>query len=253
MIFNQKEKSSINYQHIGNKVKILYDQVYSRRYRQNDQLGIHSENHKHICNILKDISSSFGHKISVLDLGCGTGRYFHCLRNVERLTGIDISPHMLEEARNPVTKEEIRIDHIDLICANIFEVDIATQSFDFIYSNGVLGEHSPFDLYICNKLFDLLKPGGKLFFTVVDISSKLQPKSLKRQVAEIVYPLLPSIWKRKLGQRWKPFYITDIELKEIMESSKFTQYKISKHLSTSPQWKGAHYECIAIKDTGHFA
>jgi len=92
----------IHYQQIGNKVKARYDQEYSERYRESEKLGIHNEENKRMCRILKNISHSFGYKISVLDLGCGTGRYFHCLQNVERLTGIDISPHMLREALNPV-------------------------------------------------------------------------------------------------------------------------------------------------------
>lgn len=91
----------MNYQQIGNKVKTIHGKAYSRRYRELDELAIDSEYHKHICNILKGVSCSFGREISVLDLGCGTGQYFHCLEKVERLTGIDISPHMLEEARNP--------------------------------------------------------------------------------------------------------------------------------------------------------
>ena len=36
--------------------------------------------------------------LRVLDLGCGTGRYFHCLNNISCLVGIDISPDMLEVA-----------------------------------------------------------------------------------------------------------------------------------------------------------
>jgi len=245
----------MKYQQIGNQVKKLYDQAYSRRYRERDEFSIVGENLEHIGNILKDISRSFGHKILVLDLGCGTGRYFHCLQNVERLTGIDISPHMLEEARNPVKKKEIRIDHIDLICTNIFEVDFPAHSFDFIYSIGVLGEYSPFDLYISNKLFDWLKPGGKLFFTILDSYSKWQYKRLRRQVTEIIYPLLPSILKRKLRRfhieilkKFKMFCMTNIELKDIMENSNFTQYEISRHVYTDPGWKVAQHKCIAIKE-----
>jgi hypothetical protein len=34
-----------------------------------------------------------------------------------------------------------------------------------------------------------------------------------------------------------------------MENSKFIQYEMSRYVSTSPLWKGAYYECIAIKDT----
>lgn len=243
----------MDYRRIGTKIKQFYNQAYSRRYREADELAVDSEDHKHYCSTLKKICRSFGHKISALDIGCGTGRYFHCLENVKRLTGIDISPHMLEEAHNPVNKADIRIGHIDLICTNIFEADIAAGSFDFIYSIGVLGEHYPFDLYICNRLFDLLKPGGKLFLTVVDIFSNLESKGLKGHVAKCIYQLGPSILKRYFKRRWKSFYMTDIELKDIMENSKFAQYVISRRVAASPFWKGAHYECITTKDTRSFS
>lgn len=237
----------MDYRKIGNEVRNLYDQAYSGKYRGSDESEIYSENHRHYCDILKDISRCFSRNISVLDLGCGTGRYFHCLQNAERLIGIDISLDMLDRARNPVKKDEIRIGRINLICANVFEAEIAARSFNFIYSIGVLGEHSPFDLHICNRLFDLLKPGGRLFFTVVDISSKLQSKSLKRRLAESVCPLLPPIFRRKLSDRLKCFYLSHKELAQIMENSKFTQYDISRHFSAALLWKGAHYECIALK------
>ena len=237
----------MNYQRIGNEAKIVLDPTYSAGYRESDEIEIASENHKRTCNILADISRSFGHQISVLDLGCGTGRYFHCLQHVERLIGIDIALTMLKHARNPIKKNEISISHIDLICANIFDLHISRNIFDFIYSIGLLGELSPFDIYICNKLFSLLRPGGKLFFTVVDVYSKFGSMSLKRRIAERVCPLLPSIWKEKLRERLKTFYMTDIELREILEKSKFTQYEVLRHVSTSPFWRGAHYECIATK------
>lgn len=76
----------------------------------------------------------------------------------------------------------------------------------------------------------------------------LQSKSFRRRVAEIAYPLVPPILKRKLHERLKSFYMTDIELKEIMEGSRFAHYEMSRHVCTSPLWKGAHFECIAIKD-----
>lgn len=234
----------MNYQKIGNEVKNLYNHLKAKKYRESDKKE--SEDHKHRCNILLKISLSFGHKISILDLGCGTGRYFHCLKNTERLVGIDISSHMLEEAHNPVRKEEIKIDHIDLMCANIFGVVLPLQSFDFIYSIGVLGEHSPFNLHICNKLFDLLKPNGVLFFTIVDISSA----SFKRRISDAIYPLLPSVLKKyfekKISKRLKSFYMTYKKLKEIMESSQFIHYKITKYVPISG-WKGAHYEVYCQK------
>ena len=235
----------IKYQKIGVKIKKSYDKKYSKKYRKSDELGIGNETHKHICEILNNICLSFKHKILVLDVGCGTGRYFYCLKNVKRLIGIDISPYMLKEAITPVNKKKIQVKYINLICGNVFEMSFPNCFFDFIYSIGVLGEHSPFDLYICNKLFNWLKPKGKLFFTVVDSSSI--PKTFKRKTAETIYPILLPIFKEHLIWKLKRFYLTKKELEEIMRKSKFNDYKIFRYVSTSLNWKGAHYECIATK------
>src|SRR5919199_3734443 len=97
----------MNYQRIGNEAKIVLDQTYSAMYRESDELEVTNENHKRYCSILADISRSCGDRISVLDLGCGTGRYFHCLQHVERLIGIDIALDMLKHARSPVKSNKI--------------------------------------------------------------------------------------------------------------------------------------------------
>ena len=165
---------------------------------------------------------------------------------VEKIIGIDISTYMLEQAANPIRKEDIKTTKIDLLCGNIFEIDLPMQSFDFIYSLGVLGERSPFDQFICNKLYNLLKPNGKLYFSVEDIASK-KNKSLKRTIVKIMYPLLPTIFQKKFNERWKGFSMSHEELKGIMEHSDFVDYEISRHLSTAPKWKGAHYLCLAKK------
>src|SRR5688500_7403301 len=74
-------------------------------YRQYDEAPMESGGSKnHWCTLLRDLSRSFDRKIDVLDVGCGTGRYFRCLCNVRRLVGVDISEHMLEQARNPAGK-----------------------------------------------------------------------------------------------------------------------------------------------------
>jgi len=154
--------------------KFSYDETGARYYRESEEKSIQYGSRKHYCGILKDLSASFERRISVLDVGCGTGRYFHCLQNVERLLGLDISQSMLDQAMNPVKKDEIRIGEISLSCADIFEVSLPPGSYDLIFSIGVLGEDAPFNLQLCNKLHSLLTRGGRLFITIADIHSRFQ-------------------------------------------------------------------------------
>lgn len=195
------------------KTKIYHDKARSKKYREDDELIISSEGHKHLWKILRDLSGSFGHNISALDLGCGTGRYFHCLENVETLTGVDVSQHMLKEARNPVRREKIRCERINLVCANVFELGLNPQSFHFIYSIGLFIGYSLFSRSVCNTLFNLLNPGGKFFFTVADVA---------------------------LG-------VTYSGLRDVMDSTQFMHYEISRYGSSSTSRKYVFYECVAIK------
>ena len=226
--------------------KSLYNRSCSKGYRESDNLVVTTEDHAHFRNLLQSLTTSFNQEISVLDIGCGTGRYFHCLSNTKNLVEIDISPFMLEDARNPVLNEEVTVKNIDLCCGNVFDIELPEHSFDFIYSIGVLGEYSPFDLFICNKVYNLLKEKGIFFFTVVDINSKA--KTLKRKVAECICPVLPSFARKRLETRLHSFYMTLKELENIMNNSYFSEYKINRHVCGLPKlWSGAHYECIAQK------
>jgi SAM-dependent methyltransferase len=235
------------YRGVAQEVKLMFNEAYALEYRQSDELEAASENHSGICTTLASISRSCGPEIAVLDLGCGTGRYFHCLRNVKWLVGVDVSLPILLQSRCPVKSEEIQIERIDLVCANIFDLELAPNRFDFIYSIGVFGEHSPFDPFVCNKMFSLLKPGGKALFSVVDLESKFPSMSWKRRIAETVWPFLPVPIRLPVRKRLKTYYMTRSQLESVMRGSGFAQYEINLRVSTAVQWIGAQYECLATK------
>src|SRR4026207_126115 len=113
------------------------------QYRADDEIEVTSRHHDHLRETLCELSRSFGRPIKVLDAGCGTGRYFHCLENVQDLIGLDLSAEMLEEARMPVRDQEVSIAEIQLICESIFDAQFDTGSFDLIYSLGMFGFACP--------------------------------------------------------------------------------------------------------------
>src|ERR1041385_9228822 len=96
-----KETAPMNYEEVGANIRAVYRDVCPR-YREDDEVEVTTENHRHYCEMLREITTSFDRPISVLDVGCGTGRYFHCLKNVDLLIGLDISPEMLKAAESPV-------------------------------------------------------------------------------------------------------------------------------------------------------
>ena len=82
----------------------------------------------------------------MLDLGCGTGRYFWGLRQVKTLTGLDASAAMLDEARHPIHADRVAAGSaITLVEGDVMTHEFAPASFDLVYSIGVLAEHVPLD------------------------------------------------------------------------------------------------------------
>src|SRR5215813_5671433 len=109
----------MTYHEIAIRTRSVIARDDSAQYRDSDELEVQTENHKHLCKTLTQISLAFDNPITVLDLGCGTGRYFHCLRNVETLTAVDLSLEMLKQARFPVRGEAVTTECIHLICADV--------------------------------------------------------------------------------------------------------------------------------------
>jgi ubiquinone/menaquinone biosynthesis C-methylase UbiE len=124
----------------------------------------------------------------VLDLGCGTGRYFWGLRHVNTLTGLDASAPMLAEAARPTHASDISARDVKLINGDVQTHEFAAGSFDLVYSIGVLAEHVALTRTLVERVARWLKPGGRFAFTTVDPQSPDVPKTMPRRVASALLP-----------------------------------------------------------------
>ncbi|MCC6206830.1 MAG: class I SAM-dependent methyltransferase, partial [Gammaproteobacteria bacterium] len=104
------------------RARCAFDADRARIYREqfDEQVIVTSGSYRHYGDGIERISASFGRPIVALDLGCGTGRHFSCLRNVSHLVGIDVSEHMIEQARRPVLAERITVGSIELRVGDAF-------------------------------------------------------------------------------------------------------------------------------------
>lgn len=239
----------MDYQRVEEKIKADYRRI-TLRYRQDDEIEVTTENHRRLATILKWLCRSLEGPITVLDAGCGTGRYFHCLENVERLIGLDICDEMLAAAQHPVCSRLVSADRIELARQNIFLANFAPASFDLIYSLGMFGNGCPVTADICDRFHTWLKPGGKLFFDAIDFSGLPFHGRLRIRTRALIYPWLPSRWRARLDERARstPFYsFTKTELHQVMRKTCFGNASITSVRCESPLWNGRHLECLATK------
>ncbi len=120
-----------------------------------------------------------------LDFGCGVGRLTRALGSrFDRVTGVDISPSMIEKARalnhDRENGEFVLNDREDL---RVF----ADRSFDFIYSNITLQHVDPvYSRKYLDEFFRILAPGGILVFQL--------PSRPARLVLRLIYPRFRRPW-----------------------------------------------------------
>ncbi|PWU20388.1 MAG: hypothetical protein C5B50_04160 [Verrucomicrobia bacterium] len=238
-------------QHTSLQQKLREDyRAVAEQYRSDDEAEILTDNHWRLAGVLKSICRSFERPITVLDAGCGTGRYFHCLENVARLVGMDLSPEMLAAARNPVRRTAVSVEEIQLLQGSIYVASFPPESYDFIYSMGMFGYGAPVTAELCRKFYDWLRPGGTLFFDAVDVDGLSRPRRLRFRAKQAAYPLLPRCLQRVLKRRQNGsrfFGLSHKELGRIMEKTPFSNLSIESHPCESPLWNGRHLECLAVK------
>ena len=96
---------------------------------------------------------------TLLDQGCGGGRYTIAwkLLGVKKAVGLDISEIGIEDARRKL--EYLKLDGIEFVTGSVLDLHYAQDSFDIVYSNGVLHHTLDWEQGIREQV-RVLKPGG---------------------------------------------------------------------------------------------
>jgi ubiquinone/menaquinone biosynthesis C-methylase UbiE/uncharacterized protein YbaR (Trm112 family) len=133
----------------------------------------------------------------VLDAGCGMGRYAEVAsRFGARVIGMDLSRAVESAHKNIGDRENVQI-----MQANLLKLPFPDQTFDFIYSIGVL-HHTPNCEATFRGLVRLLKPGGKIViwlyqgynrtsYRMSDLYRKVTTKMSNKLLHKLCYVSVP--------------------------------------------------------------
>lgn len=126
------------------------------------------------------------HSNRFLDIGCGGGLVAEKLRyQGANVVGIDLSTTAIEVAKKHAADNNLTIDY--RLCG-IEQIVEAKEQFDHICCMELL-EHVPNPASMVAHCYDLLKPGGKVFFSTINRN----PKAFAFAIigAEYILQLLP--------------------------------------------------------------
>lgn len=161
---------------------------------------------------------------NVLDLGCGTGlelEYYFSVNPGARVTGIDLSPDMLNALRNKFPKQDIR-----LINASYFDVPFGEKCYDAAVSVESLHHFTAEQkLGLYQKLRAALKDNGRFVLTDYFAESDILEKEYFRNLAEL---------RKEQGLADDTFYHYDTPLTvdhetEVLRNAGFGKIRIMKH------------------------
>jgi 2-polyprenyl-6-hydroxyphenyl methylase/3-demethylubiquinone-9 3-methyltransferase len=106
----------------------------------------------------------------VLDVGCGGGLLAEALaRAGAKVTAIDLAPGMIEVARLHAMEQNLEIDYRMVAAEAVATTE--PGSFDVVTCMEML-EHVPDPSSIVAACFDLVKPGGWVFFSTINRNAK---------------------------------------------------------------------------------
>ena len=134
----------------------------------------------------------------VLDLGCGSGQLALPVSSmVKSVTGVDISPRMIELLKSKLTQNEI--GNVKTMTASIQELNFAHESFDLILSNYALHHLSDDQKqWVVNQGFHWLKPNGRMVF-----GDMMFGRGGERQDREIILSKVSVLLKKGPGGWWR--------------------------------------------------
>jgi len=104
---------------------------------------------------------------TVLDVACGNGTVaFEYAKIVKHVTGIDITPAMIERAR--IIQKERNLDNLDWRIGDISTLPFRDDYFSIVVTRGSLHHLIDFNK-VMEEMYRVCKPGGKILITDITV------------------------------------------------------------------------------------
>jgi ubiquinone/menaquinone biosynthesis C-methylase UbiE len=159
-----------------------------------------SQTRNYLWKEFKDFKKYFNEKDKVLDFGCGNGRFYELIKDLNPdYYGVDLSPHLLEIAQNRISKghflkinEDLNLPFEDIF----FDKIVCLATFHHIPSKEL-------EFHLLKEFYRTLKPSGILILTVWDFYHVKNKKYLWKNY---LYGIINFV-KRNNFLGFKDFYL----------------------------------------------
>ncbi|WP_458744562.1 class I SAM-dependent methyltransferase [Candidatus Nitrosocosmicus sp. T] len=109
---------------------------------------------------------------TVLDVACGNGTVaFEYAKLVNQVTGIDITPAMIEHAR--IIQKERNLDNLDWRIGDISALPFKDDSYSIVVTRGSLHHLIDFNK-VMEEMYRVCKPGGKILIADVTVDKNIK-------------------------------------------------------------------------------
>jgi|GEM_PF-4779181 len=142
----------------------IYDDEQAVEMRRRDEMPFYEPTRRLLGEIFARIRPPG--RIDVMDLGCGSGRYFHLFTDCGLYLAIDPSGPALREALKPAFDGLYGKERVEFLEGDISHPDLDSKRFDLIHCVGVYGQLVVFDRSVVRRACSLLSKKGVAMFLV---------------------------------------------------------------------------------------
>jgi ubiquinone/menaquinone biosynthesis C-methylase UbiE len=122
----------------------------------------------------------------LLDVGCGAGELVHrAAPTVARAVGVDLSPQMIERARQRGRNEGIPPERIEFVVASSSDLPFGDSEFTAVITTTAL-HHFPNPAAAVREMVRVLAPGGRI--VIADLSRDLRLARVADALLRLVEP-----------------------------------------------------------------